>query len=260
MLSKEECAQGIYLDRGFQMRRKRNDIMIAAVALLAASLAVFSGPERARAGAMGVKVDQKAPDFSLKALDGRTYNLADYRGRKIVMLEFWATWCGVCKSEMPDLVKEYNDLKPVGFELLGVTLQTGDVAEVREIAEKNKLPYPVLLDESLIVATKLYKLAGPIPLKVIIDGNGVVRYEHVGDYPPGENEIPDVVKDLARETLPAPVNLNTADRDTLANNLRIDPALADAVIKGRPYQSVDELARVKEFPLDMVRHLLFCKP
>jgi peroxiredoxin len=176
------------------------------------------------------------------------------------MLEFWATWCGVCKSEMPDMVKDYNELRPMGFELLGVTLQTGDVAEVREIAEKNKLNYPILLDESLIVATKLYKLAGPIPLKVIIDGNGIVRYTHVGDFPPGENEVPDVVKDLARETLPAPVNLNTADRDTLVRNLRIDAALADAVIKGRPYQSVDDLANVKDFPLEMLRNLLFCKP
>jgi len=209
---------------------------------------------------MAVKPGQKAPDFTLKALDGKTYTLSDYQGRKIVMLEFWATWCGVCKTEMPELVKDYGDLRPIGFELLAVTLQTGEVAEVREIAEKNKLPYPVLLDESLIVATKLYKLAGPIPLKVIIDGKGIVRYDHVGDYPPGENEVPDVVKDLAKETLPAPVNLNTVDKDTLAGNLRIDPALADAVIKGRPFQSVDDLARIKDFPLDMLRHLLFVKP
>jgi peroxiredoxin len=229
------------------------------VALLAGAFLALTLSAAALGSPMAVKEGQKAPDFSLRALDGKTYSLSDYLGRMVVMLEFWATWCGVCKTEMPELVKDYSDLSPLGFEILGVTLQTGDVSEVRDIAEKNKLPYPVLLDESLTVATKLYKLAGPIPLKVVIDGNGIVRYTHVGDYPPGENEIPDVVKDLAKETLPPPVNLNTADKAALVKTLRIDEALAESIIKGRPYKSVGELEKVKDVPLYFVRHLLLVK-
>ncbi len=247
------------LDRGFTMNRKNSCKALAAAVLAVPLLALTLPGPALGASAMAVKEGQKAPDFSLAALDGKTYTLSDYQGRMVVMLEFWATWCGVCKSEMPELVRDYNDLHPLGFEIFGVTLQTGEVAEVRDIAEKAKLPYPVLLDESLTVATKLYKLAGPIPLKVVIDGNGIVRYTHVGDYPPGENEIPDVVRDLVKETLSAPVNLNTADKAALAKTLRIDEALAETVIKGRPYKSVDELEKVKDFPLYLVRHLLLVK-
>jgi peroxiredoxin len=86
---------------------------------------------------------------------------------------------------------------------LAITLQSGDNEEVREIVEKFNIPYPILMDERLKVATKVYGLAGPIPLKVIIGADGVVKYAHVGDYPPGEDEVPFVVEDLIQE-IPAP--------------------------------------------------------
>ncbi|MHC5073190.1 MAG: peroxiredoxin family protein [Planctomycetota bacterium] len=159
----------------------------------------FQGVSLAQSTAMKVKIGQKAPDFTLQNLDGDEVTLSDYFGKKVVMLEFWATWCNICKKEIPTLVKNYNTYKDKGFEILAITLQSGDDEEVREIVEKFNIPYPILMDERLKVATKVYGLAGPIPLKVIIGCDGNVKYAHVGDYPPGEDEVPFVVEDLVTE-------------------------------------------------------------
>ncbi len=159
----------------------------------------FQGISMAQSTAMKVKIGQKAPDFTLKNLDGTEFTLSDYFGKKVVMLEFWATWCNICKKELPNLIKNYNDFKDRGFEILAITLQSGEDAEIREVVEEFGIPYPVLIDDKLTVATKVYGLAGPIPLKVIIGADGIIKYSHVGDYPPGEDEVPFVVEDLIQE-------------------------------------------------------------
>ncbi len=161
---------------------------------------VFSSGLFAQDTAMGVKIGEKAPDFTLTDLQtGEEVRLYDLVGEKVIMLEFWAPWCDICKREMPELVREYGEFKDKGFELLSIVLHAGDMKDVRDIMEEKKLNYPVLHDKDFSVATKLYRLAGPIPLKVIIDHNGIVRYAHVGDYPPNENEVPFVLEDLLAE-------------------------------------------------------------
>jgi peroxiredoxin len=171
--------------------------IMAAAGVLAVSLAAsgFAGDT-----AMGLKVGDKAPDFKLKdVMTGQTVNLSDYAGKKIVMLDFWATWCDICKKEMPNLVKLQNQWKDKNFEIVSIVLQSGDTKEVKKIIVDKKLNYPALLDHDLSVATKLYGLSGPIPLKVVIDWKGIIRYSHVGDYPPGEEELPYVLDDLTKE-------------------------------------------------------------
>lgn len=151
--------------------------------------------------AMRLKIGEKAPDFRLKdVMTGRTVTLSEHAGNKVVMLDFWATWCDICKREMPSLVKLYSEWRGNGFELLSIVLPSGNVEDIRKIAREKKLNYPVLLDADLAVATKSYGLAGPIPLKVVIDRKGIIRYSHVGDYPPGEEELPFVIEDLLKET------------------------------------------------------------
>jgi peroxiredoxin len=157
--------------------------------------------------AMGLKIGDKAPDFHLKDLSdpsGRKVSLSEYVGpaakeKKIVMLEFWATWCDICKKEMPNLVRLNNSWKDKGLVLLSIVLPSGNVDDVKKIMKDKKLNYPVLLDQELTVATKVYRLAGPIPLKVVIDHKGIIRYSHVGDFPPGEDELPFVLEDLVKE-------------------------------------------------------------
>ena len=159
----------------------------------------FPGVSVAQSTAMKVKIGQKAPDFTLKTLKGEEITLSDYFGKKVVMLEFWATWCNICVDEIPNLLKNYDRFKDQGFEILAITLQSGDDEEINRVIDELGVSYPVLIDERLKVATKVYGLAGPIPLKVIIGADGVVKYTHVGDYPPGEDEIPFVVEDLIQE-------------------------------------------------------------
>ena len=150
--------------------------------------------------AMRLKLGEKAPDFKLKdVMTGKVVTLSEFSGKKIVMLDFWATWCDICKREMPNLVKLTRDWKPRGFELLSIVLPSGNVDDIKKIITEKKLNYPALLDADLSVATKLYGLAGPIPLKVVIDHKGIIRYTHVGDYPPGEDELPFVLEDLVKE-------------------------------------------------------------
>lgn len=178
------------------------------VALTVSSLVFAAGVAQAAGDtAMKLKVGEKAPDFHLKDLadaSGRKVSLSEYVGpnakeKKIVMLEFWATWCDICKKEMPNLVRLQNQWKDKGFTILSIVLQSGSVDDVKKIMREKKLNYPVLLDQDLAVATKLYGLAGPIPLKVVIDHKGIIRYSHVGDYPPGEEELPFVLEDLVKE-------------------------------------------------------------
>lgn len=150
--------------------------------------------------AMRLKIGEKAPDFRLKdVMTGKAVTLSEFAGKKVVMLEFWATWCDICKREMPNLVKLQNEWRPKGFELLSIVLPSGNINDIKKIVNEKKLTYPALLDADLAVATKLYGLAGPIPLKVVIDHKGVIRYTHVGDYPPGEDELPFVLEDLLKE-------------------------------------------------------------
>lgn len=157
-------------------------------------------PAAAQDTAMRVKIGERSPDFKLKdVMTGKTVILSEFAGKKVVMLEFWATWCDICVREMPNLVKLHTAWKGKGFELLSIVLPSGNVEDIRKIVRKHKVNYAVLLDADLSVATKSFGLAGPIPLKVVIDSKGVVRYSHVGDYPPGEDELPFVIEDLLKE-------------------------------------------------------------
>lgn len=181
--------------------KSRKLILSIVMLLVITPYATFCLPcvAAAQTTAMKVKIGQKAPDFTLKTLDGEEVTLSDYFGKKVVMLEFWATWCNICVEEIPVLVRNYQKFKDQGFEILAITLQSGDDEEISRIIKEKGIDYPVLIDAKLKVATKLYGLAGPIPLKVIIGADGVVKYSHVGDYPPGEDEVPFVVEDLIRE-------------------------------------------------------------
>ncbi len=168
--------------------------------LVVGVIAAMTVPAAAQDTAMRLKIGDKAPDFRLKdVMTGKTVTLSEFRGKKIVMLEFWATWCDICKREMPNLVKFQSGWRDKGFEILSVVLPSGNVDDIKKIVREKRLNYAVLLDGDLNVATKQYGLAGPIPLKVVIDHKGSIRYTHVGDYPPGEDELPFVIEDLVKE-------------------------------------------------------------
>jgi peroxiredoxin len=124
-------------------------------------------------------VSQAAPEFTLATLDGRTVSLKDFRGKKNVVVSFWASWCGPCRLEMPALIDFYkrNHNDSSDFEILAVSIDE-DPKEASAFATTQKLNFPVLLDTDQKIA-KAYQVEG-IPTMFIIDKGGRITHGHVG--------------------------------------------------------------------------------
>ena len=117
-----------------------------------------------------------APDFTLRAMDGPNMRLQEQRGR-VVMINFWATWCAPCRQEMPHLNRLYEKYRGAGFVLLGVNVDD-DTGKAAEVAAKLGVTFPVLLDTEKSVS-KLYDVS-TMPSTMLIDRDGKVRYVHRG--------------------------------------------------------------------------------
>lgn len=117
-----------------------------------------------------------APDFTLRTTAGGNLRLQEQRGR-VVMVNFWATWCGPCKIEMPHLVRLYEKYRASGFQLLGVNIDD-DPRNAVAGAAKLGITFPVLLDGDKRVA-KLYDLS-TMPTTLLIDRDGTLRHVHRG--------------------------------------------------------------------------------
>ena len=143
------------------------------LSLFAFALATLASPLATGA----VATQASAPDFTLRTLNGGpNLRLAEQRGR-VVMVNFWATWCGPCRQEMPQLDRLYQKYKSSGFVLLGVNVDE-DARKASDVAAKLGVTFPVLLDTDKAVS-KLYDLS-TMPSTVIIDRDGKVRYFHRG--------------------------------------------------------------------------------
>lgn len=136
-----------------------------------------------------------APPFSLEFLDGGTFDLAETKGKEIVILDFWATWCGPCRQVMPVIEKVAEQFREKGVRLYAVNLQE-DGKSVRRFLESQELDLTVLLDKQGSVATQ-YK-ADAIPQTVIIGRDGTVQVVHVGTYLDLEAELTNELTALTR--------------------------------------------------------------
>lgn len=136
-----------------------------------------------------------APDFALKSSTGENLRLSEYRG-DVVMINFWATWCGPCRQEMPLLDELYTRYARVGFNLLGVNIDD-DSRRAMQMVEELGINFPVLFDSRKEVS-KLYEVEA-MPVTVLVDRAGNVRHVHHG-YKPGYEDIYlDQVRALLRE-------------------------------------------------------------
>ncbi len=120
---------------------------------------------------------QPAPDFELKDADGRTVRLSDYRG-KVVLLNFWATWCGPCKLEIPWFVEFEKELKDQGFAVLGISLDDGGWEVVKPYLEDVRVNYRVLMGNEEVAL--LYGGVEALPTSFLIDRQGRIASLHVG--------------------------------------------------------------------------------
>ncbi|WP_102692902.1 TlpA disulfide reductase family protein [Rummeliibacillus pycnus] len=128
----------------------------------------------------GLEINQTAPDFQLKTLDDKKVKLSDYKG-KIVILNFWATWCPPCKAEIPQMEKYYKkQAKDDGVEILAVNLTKADKdkAYIRDFVKSYEMTYPVLLDEDG-EQQRQYEIV-TIPTTFFIDKNGKIQKKVVG--------------------------------------------------------------------------------
>lgn len=118
-----------------------------------------------------------APDFTLKTLEGREIVLSGLKG-KVVLLDFWATWCSPCKESIPHLIQLHKEYQGKGFELIGMSMDKGGEAEmVQRFVNQMDIPYPILMTPEGV--SRNFKVTG-LPTAILIDKEGKIREKIVG--------------------------------------------------------------------------------
>lgn len=170
------------------MRTTKWLVPISLGVLLAAAAAVRPA---AAADLTGVQ----APDFVLKSLSGANLRLSEYRG-DVVLLSFWASWCGECRAQLRGLATLYARYRDAGADLLTVNLDRKR-REAQETAASLRIAYPVLLDTAGKVSA-LYRVDS-MPVLILIDRDGVVRKVFAGYGRGTEEQYRQSVRDLLRQ-------------------------------------------------------------
>jgi len=136
-----------------------------------------------------------APDFTLKSRSGENIKLSELRGQ-VVMINFWASWCGPCRQEMPLLDQLYQRYRPMGFTLLGVNVEE-DSSAADKVLKEIPVSFPVLYDNKNQVSENYQVRA--MPSTVLIDRDGKVRYLHEGYKAGYEEAYQQQIRELVRE-------------------------------------------------------------
>lgn len=142
--------------------------LAAATVLLAAACAAAVKPAKDR---------KRAPDFSLKDTNGQTVKLSDYKG-KVVLLNFWATWCGPCKIEIPWFMEFEQHYKDQGFAVLGVSMDEEGWEVIRPYIERVKVNYRILLGDNVVAAE--YGGVDALPTTFMLDRTHRIASIHQG--------------------------------------------------------------------------------
>ncbi len=128
---------------------------------------------------------RKAPALTLKDTHQRTFHLSDYKG-KVVLLNFWATWCPPCRAEMPDLIKLQREYGAHGLQVIGITYPPEDMRAVRRFIKRLRINYPIASGTKETKA--LFDQSETLPLTVLIDRNGNIQDRIEGILLPEEFE------------------------------------------------------------------------
>ena len=163
----------------------------ALAGLLLAAMVAFVPLTAAHAAEM----NEAAPDFTLKSLGGENLKLSEMAGN-VVLINFWASWCGPCREEMPLLNALHNKYEPLGFTVWGVNVEENS-ANAQGFLNDFPVDFPILLDDTNKVSRQFKVIA--MPTTVVVDRDGNMRYLHQGYKSGDEARYRKMVKKLVRE-------------------------------------------------------------
>jgi len=154
--------------------------ILIAIAAIAVAIALFFLNRHhvlsAGAGVANIAGHSLAPEFSLPELSGQTLVLSAYRG-KVVVLDFWATWCDPCREEIPHLVDLQNKYRDQGLQIIGISMDDGP-EPVRDFYQRYRMNYPVALGNAKI--GELYGGVLGLPIAFLIGRDGRIAARHIG--------------------------------------------------------------------------------
>jgi cytochrome c biogenesis protein CcmG/thiol:disulfide interchange protein DsbE len=122
-------------------------------------------------------IGKPAPSFTLRNLSGKRVSLSDFKG-KVIILDFWATWCPPCVVEIPHFIALYKQYKDKGFAMVGISTDRKGARTVRSFALKNRINYPILMADGRVQAA--YGGIRAIPTTFVIDSAGIIRHQYIG--------------------------------------------------------------------------------
>jgi peroxiredoxin len=163
--------------------------------LLAGSLILNAVLITASIGAAPTLLGKDAPDFVLKTTDGRNLRMSEFRGQ-VVMVNFWARWAGDSRQEMPALDRINTTYNRAGLVVLGVSVDE-DLDRAREFAAAMKVSYPMMFDTGSNIGRDY--LLQKMPMTILVDRAGVVRYTNTGFKRGDERAYLDHIRELLRE-------------------------------------------------------------
>jgi peroxiredoxin len=155
-------------------------VTVSILALAAATMLKLGAARRSarKIQAVTAAVCQTYPEFALKDLSGKQVKLSDYRG-KIVVVNFWATWCAPCRMEIPAFIKLREQYRAKGLEVIGISLDTEDDSEgVATFVSSVRINYPVVVGNKEVV--EAFGPINAIPTTFIIDRQGRIKGRHLG--------------------------------------------------------------------------------
>ena len=148
-------------------------------------------PSAAEQTATGIDVGARMPDYSAMNLDGSKFELASKRD-KVVLLNVWATWCGPCRFEIPELQRMHDQYASRGFEVVGVSVDESGVESVRQFVNEQKMRYPIALDPQGKLASILQ--TSVLPTSVLLDRNGKIVWKKYGAILENDEELKSAIE------------------------------------------------------------------
>jgi cytochrome c biogenesis protein CcmG/thiol:disulfide interchange protein DsbE len=139
----------------------------------------------------GIEVGSKIPAYEAVLLDGTKFDLAKTRDH-VVLVNVWATWCGPCRYETPELVALHQKYQARGFEVVGVSVDESGTESVKSFVAENKVTYPIVLDPDGKITTLFDTTV--LPTSVLVDRQGRILWKKFGAIDPGDKELSQAIE------------------------------------------------------------------